>query len=227
MTLATTTRTIPLLDLKAQHAGIRDEVFAAVARVIESQQFVLGEEVEALESSIATYCSVKHAIGCASGSDALLLALIALDIRPGDKVLTSPYSFFATAAAICRVGAVPVFTDIEPTTFNLDVAEAAETLSSHPEVRAVIPVHLFGGCVDMDPLLSLCAARGISIVEDAAQSIGAEYKGFRAGSFGRIGCFSFFPSKNLGAFGDGGMLTTNDDALAGKIRALRVHGAKK
>ncbi len=228
MTLvATEQRTVPLLDLKAQHRTIRDEVLAALTRVIDSQHFVLGEEVSALENEIAAYCRVKHAIGCASGSDALLLALMALDIGPGDKVLTTPYTFFATVSAICRVGATPVFADIEPDTFNLDAAKAAAVLANHPEIRAIIPVHLFGACADMDALSSLAASRGIFLIEDAAQSIGSEYKGRRAGSIGDIGCLSFFPSKNLGGFGDGGMLTTNDDVLAEKLKILRVHGARK
>jgi dTDP-4-amino-4,6-dideoxygalactose transaminase len=218
---------IPLLDLKAQHRAIREEVLAEVTRVIDSQKFILGDDVKALESEIAIYCSTKHAIGCASGSDALLLALMALDIGPGDKVLTTPYTFFATVGAICRVGATPVFADIEPDTFNLDTAKVAETLAKHPEVRALIPVHLFGACANMDPLCSLAAQRGLFIIEDAAQSIGSEYNGYRAGSLGHIGCLSFFPSKNLGAFGDGGMLTTNDDALAAKLKALRVHGTQR
>lgn len=225
--VATEQRIVPLLDLKAQHRTIRNEVLAALTRVIDSQQFVLGDEVSALENEIAAYCRVKHAIGCASGSDALLLALLALGIGPGDKVLTTPYTFFATVGAICRVGATPVFADIEPDTFNLDVAKAAAVLASDAEVRAIIPVHLFGACADMDALRSLTTKRGIFLIEDAAQSIGSEYKKRRAGSIGEVGCLSFFPSKNLGAFGDGGMLTTNDEALAEKLKTLRVHGARK
>ncbi len=225
--VTTDQRTVPLLDLKAQHQTIRSEVLGALMRVVDSQHFVLGEEVSALEKEIAAYCRVKHAVGCASGSDALLLALMALRIGTGDKVLTTPYTFFATVSAICRVGATPVFADIEPDTFNLDVAKAAAVLAQHPEVRAIIPVHLFGACADMDALSSLAAERGICIIEDAAQSIGSEYKGRRAGSMGDIGCLSFFPSKNLGAFGDGGMLTTSDDVLAERLRTLRIHGARK
>lgn len=225
--VATEQRTVPLLDLKAQHRGIRSEVLAALTRVADSQHFVLGEEVSALENEIAAYCRVKHAVGCASGSDAVLLALMALDIGPGDKVLTTPYTFFATVSAICRLGATPVFADIEPDTFNLDPVKTAEVLAKDAGIRAIIPVHLFGACAEMDTLYSLAAKRGIFIVEDAAQSIGSEYKGRRAGSIGDIGCFSFFPSKNLGAFGDGGMLTTNNDLFAEKLQALRVHGARK
>jgi dTDP-4-amino-4,6-dideoxygalactose transaminase len=229
MTTATpvSVRNIPLLDLKAQHACIRDEVLAEVTRVVDSQRFILGDDVKNLESEIADYCSTKFAIGCASGSDALLLALMALDIGPGDKVITTPYTFFATAGSISRLGATPVFADVEADTFNLDVAKVGEALAQHPEARAIIPVHLFGACVDMAPLCSLAAEKGISIIEDAAQSIGSEYNGRRAGSIGHIGCFSFFPSKNLGAYGDAGMLTTNDPALAEKLKALRVHGTRR
>ncbi|HJT86283.1 MAG TPA: DegT/DnrJ/EryC1/StrS family aminotransferase [Bryobacteraceae bacterium] len=217
-------RQIPLLDLQAQHRKIREEVLAEIVRVVDSQKFILGEDVQKLESEIAEYSAAKHAVGCASGSDALMLALMALDVRPGDEVLTTPYTFFATAGAISRVGAVPVFADVEDRTFNLDPDRAAEILKSHPKVRAIIPVHLFGGCADMDAIGDISSKRGIPVVEDAAQSIGAEYKGRRAGSMGQLGCFSFFPSKNLGGYGDGGMITTNDTALAERLKALRVHG---
>ncbi len=217
-------RQIPLLDLRAQHQAIRDEVISEIVRVVDSQKFILGEDVQKLEAEIAAYSSTTRAIGCASGSDALILALMALDIRPGDEVLTTPYTFFATAGAISRVGAVPVFADVEEHTFNLDVKLAADVLASHPKVRAIIPVHLFGGCADMDPICAMAAERGIPVIEDAAQSIGSEYKGRRAGSIGQLGCFSFFPSKNLGGYGDGGMLTTNDAGLADRLSALRVHG---
>jgi dTDP-4-amino-4,6-dideoxygalactose transaminase len=220
-------RQVPLLDLNAQHQTIRDEVLAEVTRVIDSQKFILGDDVKALEQDIAAYCSTKHAIGCASGSDALLLALMALGIGPGDKVITTPYTFFATVGSIVRLGATPVFADVEPDTFNLDPVRVADALAQHPEVRAIMPVHLFGACADMDPLCSLAAEKGITIIEDAAQAIGSEYDNRRAGCLGQIGCFSFFPSKNLGAFGDGGILTANDDDLAGRLRALRVHGTKK
>jgi dTDP-4-amino-4,6-dideoxygalactose transaminase len=220
-------RQVSLLDLNAQHRTIRDEVLAEVTRVIDSQKFILGDDVKALEKDVAAYCSTKHAIGCASGSDALLLALMALDIGPGDKVVTTPYTFFATVGAIVRLGATPVFADIEPDTFNLDVACVADILARNPDVRAIIPVHLFGACADMESLCSLAAAKGIAVIEDAAQAIGSEYNSRRAGSIGQIGCFSFFPSKNLGAFGDGGILTVNDDTLAERLRALRVHGTRK
>jgi dTDP-4-amino-4,6-dideoxygalactose transaminase len=220
-------RQVPLLDLQAQHKTIREEVLAEVIRVVDSQKFILGEDVKALEAAIAAYCSTPYAIGCASGSDALFLALLAAGIGPGDKVLTTPYTFFATAGAISRAGATPVFADIEAATFNLDIDRFAEALDRHPETRAVIPVHLFGGCADMDAICSLAARRGAVVIEDAAQSIGSEYKGRRAGSIGAVGCFSFFPSKNLGAHGDGGMLTTTDAALAEKLAALRVHGSRR
>lgn len=216
---------IPLLNLEAQHRPIREEILAAVTRVIDSQQFILGEEVRKLEEEIAAYCGTAHAIGCASGSDALFLALVALGIGPGDEVLTAPYSFFATVGEISRAGAVPVFVDIDESTFNLDPDLLAETLASHPRVRAILPVHLFGGCADMDAICELAEARGIPVIEDAAQAIGAEYKGRRAGSIGRVGCFSFYPTKNLGALGDGGIVTTNDPQLAERLRALRVHGS--
>jgi len=207
-------RQIPLLDLRAQHKQIREEVLAEITRVVDSQKFILGYEVKALETEIAAYSGAKHAVGCASGSDALSLALMALEVRPGDEVLTSPYTFFATAGAISRAGAVPVFVDVEEHTFNLDANRIEAVLAAHPKIRAIIPVHLFGGCADLDPICALADARGIAVIEDAAQSIGSEYKKRRAGSIGKIGALSFFPSKNLGGYGDGGMLTTNDDALA-------------
>lgn len=223
MPTQTTLRAIPLLDLRRQFDPIRDEVMREVARVIESQRFILGEDVERFERHFAAYCGSKHAVGCASGTDALELALLALDIGPGDEVLTVPYSFFATAGAVMTIGATPVFVDVEPETFNLDATKLQAALAAHPKVKAILPVHLYGGCADMDAILE--AAGPIPVIEDAAQSVGAEYKGRRAGSLGRIGCFSFFPTKNLGAFGDGGILTTDDDDLAAKLRALRVHGS--
>jgi dTDP-4-amino-4,6-dideoxygalactose transaminase len=215
------------LDLQAQHKQIREEVLAEIVRVVDAQKFILGEDVKKLEADIATYTGAKFAVGCASGSDALILALMALEVRPGDEVLTTPYSFFATAGAISRVGATPVFADIEADTFNVNVDLMRQTLAAHPKVRAIIPVHLFGGCADMDPIMEMANERGIPVVEDAAQSIGSEYKGRQAGNIGRIGCFSFFPSKNLGCYGDGGIVTTNDAALAERLAALRVHGGKK
>ena len=217
-------RPIPLLDLQAQHRQIREEVLAVVTRVIDSQKFILGEEVKKLEEEIAPYSGTKFAIGCASGSDALLLALMALDCGPGHEVVTSPFTFFATGGAIARTGATPVFVDIDPNTFNLDPNLLEDALKKRANVRAIMPVHLFGQCADMDPLMALAQSRGIPVIEDAAQAIGSEYKGRRAGSIGDMGCLSFFPSKNLGAYGDGGMVTTNDEGLARKLAALRVHG---
>jgi len=218
---------VPLLDLQAQLASIRQEVMSTIERVVDSQMFIMGENVTKLEEQIAAYSTSPYAIGCASGSDALLLALMAYDIGPGDEVLTVPYTFFATVGAICRAGATPVFVDVEPDTYNMDMSQVAAVLEKHPKIRAIIPIHLFGGCADMDALNELVKDRGIAVIEDAAQSIGSEYKGKRAGSLGDMACFSFFPSKNLGCYGDGGMLTTNDQALAEKLTALRVHGTKR
>jgi dTDP-4-amino-4,6-dideoxygalactose transaminase len=213
---------VPLLDLQAQYAALRDELRAAVERVMESQHFILGAEVQALEEEVARYCGSTHTIGCASGSDALLLALMALGIGEGDEVITTPFSFFATVSSITRLGARPVFVDIDPRTYNIDTAlvEAAVT----ERTRAILPVHLYGQCADMDALLSLGEQHNIPIVEDAAQAIGAEDFGRRAGSMGTIGCYSFYPTKNLGGAGDGGMMTTNDSELAERMRVLRVHG---
>lgn len=194
----------------------------AIERVMESQRFVLGDEVRELEKSVAQYCQTKHAIGCASGSDALLLALMALDIKQGDEVITTPFSFFATGAAIARLGARPVFVDIDPATYNLDVSLVADAITSR--TRAIIPVHIYGQCAQMDPLLDLAKRRGIPIVEDSAQAIGATDNERPAGSMGLVGCFSFYPTKNLGGAGDGGILTTNDDAIAERLRRLRTHG---
>src|SRR6476646_10078371 len=221
----TSARAIPLLDLKLQHDPLREEILQAITRVVDSQRFIGGPDIGALEQEIAAYSNTRFAVGCASGSDALYLALLALSIGPGDQVLTTPYTFFATAGAICLAGAEPVYVDIEASTFNMDMNQVADALSKYPRVRAVMPVHLYGGCADMDPLMDLANARGIPVIEDAAQAIGAEYNGRRAGSIGKVGCFSFFPSKNLGAMGDAGMLTPNDAALAEKLAALRVHGS--
>ena len=213
---------VPLLDLQAQYVSLRDGVLEAVQRVLDSQRFVLGDEARLLETSIAAYCETKHAIGCASGSDALLLALMALDVKAGDEVITTPFSFFATAAAITRVGARPVFVDIDPQTYNLDVSRVADAVTSRTKV--IMPVHIYGQCAEMDPLLELGERHGIAVIEDAAQAIGATDRGRRAGSMGLIGCFSFYPTKNLGGAGDGGILTTNDDQLAQRLRRLRTHG---
>jgi dTDP-4-amino-4,6-dideoxygalactose transaminase len=213
---------VPLLDLRAQYETLRGETRAAVERVFESQAFVLGREVSALEEEIAAYCGARHAVGCASGSDALLLALTALDVRAGDEVVTTPYSFFATAGSIARLGARPVFVDIDPRTYNLNVDLLEPAITGR--TRAVMPVHLYGQCAQTDALLEIAGRRGLPVVEDAAQAVGAEDAGRRAGSLGRVGCFSFYPTKNLGGAGDGGMLSTDDDALAARLRALRVHG---
>jgi len=226
-TPVTAVRRVALLDLTAQHRAIREESLAAITRVVDSQKFILGEEVAQLEREIAAYSQAQYAVGCASGSDALFLALLALDVKAGDEILTTPYTFFATAGAVVRAGARPVFVDIDARSFNIDPSQIEAALDRHPKVRAMIPIHLFGDCAEMDAILAIARERGIAVIEDAAQSIGSEYKGRRAGSMGQIGCFSFFPSKNLGCYGDGGMLTTNDSALHQKLAALRVHGARK
>lgn len=213
---------VPLLDLKAQYATIREEVRAAVDRVIEAQHFILGPEVEALEREIAEYSGCAHAIGVSSGTDALLVSLMALDIGPGDEVITTPYTFFATAGAVARLGATPVFVDIDPQTYTIDPTAIQAAIT--PRTRAIIPVHLYGQMADMNAIGAIAEAHSLWIIEDAAQAIGAEYHGKRAGACGHLGCFSFFPSKNLGGFGDGGMVVTNDAVLADKVRLLRNHG---
>ncbi len=214
---------VPLLDLKEQNDSLRPEIEAALGRVLDTNAFILGGEVAEFETELAAYCGTKYAIGCASGSDAILLGLMALDVGPGDEVITTPYSFFATVSSITRLGATPVFVDIDPATYNLDVSQIDARITS--KTRAIEPVHLYGQCADMAALVELSEKHGIPLVEDAAQAIGAEEDGRRAGAFGAIGCFSFYPSKNLGGMGDGGFLTTNDDATAAKLRALRVHGS--
>jgi four helix bundle protein len=214
---------VPLLDLKAQYTAIRDEIRAAIDRVADAQQFILGPEVEALEREVAAYSGCAYGIGVSSGTDALLVALMAIDVRPGDEVITTPYTFFATAGSIARLGAVPVFVDIDPLTFNIDPTSIEARIT--PRTRVIMPVHLYGQMADMDPIMDIAQRHGLVVIEDAAQAIGSEYKGRRAGSIGHMGCFSFFPSKNLGGFGDGGMVTTNDAALAERIRLLRGHGA--
>ena len=216
---------VPLLDLARQHDTLRPEIESAIGRVLDTNGFILGGEVQALESEVADYCGTKHAVGCASGSDAVLLALMAVGVGPGDEVITTPYSFFATVSSITRLGATPVFVDIEPETYNIDVNQIKERIT--PRTKAIEPVHLYGQCADMDAILAIAGEAQLAIVEDAAQAIGAEDTGRRAGSMGDLGCFSFYPSKNLGGMGDGGMITTNDDDLAARLRALRVHGAEK
>ncbi len=216
---------VPLLDLHAQYETLREETQAAVLRVLESQQFILGSEVEELERELAAYSQVRHAISCANGSDALLLALMALEIGAGDEVITTPYSFFATASSIARLGARPVFVDINPQTYNLDPEKIEAAIT--PQTRAIMPVHLYGQCAEMPAIMEICERRNLHVIEDAAQAIGADAGSRRAGGIGAIGCFSFYPSKNLGAAGDGGILTTNDDGLAEKLRILRVHGGER
>src|SRR6185369_9063044 len=206
---------VPLLDLSEQNQALRPEIEAALGRVLDANGFILGAEVAALEKELAKYCDVKHAIGCASGSDALLLALMAYDIGQGDEVITTPYSFFATVSSITRLGATPVFVDIDPLTYNLDVSQVEAKISER--TKAIEPVHLYGQSADMRELQKIGKKYGIPIVEDAAQAIGAEEAGKRVGSIGEIGCFSFYPSKNLGGMGDGGFLTTNDDSVAEKL----------
>lgn len=218
-------RTVPLLDLKVLHAPLREELADAISQVMDTQRFILGANVQRIEQQIAEYCGVKYAVGCASGTDALYLALLAAGIGPGDHVLTTPYSFFATAGMISRAGAKPVFADIEEKTFNLNAEAARTAFERDPKIRALIPVHLFGACADLDPLLEMARGRGCFVIEDGAQSIGSEYKGRRAQSIGDMGCISFFPSKNLGAFGDGGMVTTTSETLYGKLRLLHQHGS--
>lgn len=216
---------VPLLDLKAHHQPLRKELLAALEQVLDKNNYILGNEVTELEEKIAAYCQVRFGVGVSSGTDALLVALMALDIKAGDDVITTPLSFFATVGVIVRLGARPVFVDIDPVTYNLDpsLLEAAIT----PRTRAILPVHLYGQCADMDPILEIATRRGLAVVEDAAQAIGSEYRdGRRAGSMGVAGCLSFFPSKNLGGLGDGGMVVTNDQMLAERLRILRVHGAK-
>ena len=232
---------VPLLDLKAQYAQIRDEVIPIIRSVCASQQFILGEHVRGLEAEIAKYCGAPCGIGVSSGTDALLLALMALEIGDGDEVITSPYTFFATAGTIARVGARPVFCDIDPHTFNImpDAVQALIDDKCQPDgaglvrratggrIKALMPVHLYGQAADMDPLMDIARRYRLRVIEDAAQAIGTEYKdGVRVGSIGDVGCFSFFPSKNLGAFGDAGLCTANDSDLAERMRVLRVHGGK-
>ena len=233
---------VPLLDLRAQFTQIRAEVMPVIDQVCASQHFILGEHVRTLEQEIARYCSASQGIGVSSGTDALLLALMALDVGPGDEVITTPFTFFATAGTIARAGARPVFCDIDPLTFNLSAVAVQSFINEHctvqqgdrlinrrtgGRIKALLPVHLYGQSADMDPLMAIARRHGLKVIEDAAQAIGTEYKeGVRVGSIGDIGCFSFFPSKNLGAFGDAGLCTTNDPELAESMRVLRVHGGQ-
>ena len=216
---------VPLLDLSAQWAEIRGEALAAITRVCDSQRFILGPEVEAVERELAAAIGVPHAIGVSSGTDALLVALMALGVGPGDEIITSTYSFFATAGCIVRAGARPVLVDIDPLSYNLDPAAVAAAVT--PRTKAIMPVHLYGQCAEMDALASTAVGAGVPLIEDAAQAIGSRYRGRQAGTMGLAGCFSFFPSKNLGAFGDAGLVTTGDDGFAERVRLLRVHGAEQ
>ena len=213
------------LDLRAQFASIREEVMAAVTRVFESQYFILGPEVKLFEEEVAAKLGAKFAVGCASGTDALILSLMAAGIGPGDEVITTPFSFIATAGSIAHVGATPVFVDIDPITFNINPSLIAPAIT--PKTRAIMPVHLFGLPADLAPILEAASANGIMVIEDAAQAIGARYNDRFIGTLGDFGCFSFFPSKNLGGAGDGGLITTNDPAKAERLRMLRGHGSKK
>ncbi len=213
---------IPMLDVTADNAPLQDELVAAAAPVLRSGHYIGGPECAAFEQQFAEYCRCEHAIGCASGSDALLLALMAIDLQPGDEVILPSFTFFATASAVWRLGATPIFADISPTTFNLDPAQLEDLVSDY--TKAIIPVHLFGQSAEMNSILNFAAAYDLHVIEDACQAFGATYHDQRVGSMGHIGCFSFYPTKNLGGFGDGGMLTTNDAQLAARLRRLANHG---
>lgn len=218
---------VQLLDLYPQYRSIRKEVLEEVKKVCDSQHYILGRNVSALEEEIAAYCGAKHAVGVASGTDAILLALMSVGVGPGDRVVTTPFTFFATAGSISRLNARPVFVDIHPRTFNIDPGSLESLLRKNPRgVKAVIPVHLYGQCADMDPIMRLSRRHGLKVIEDAAQSIGSVYKGKKAGSIGDMGCFSFYPTKNLGCFGDGGMVTTDNLKTAERLKMLRVHGSR-
>jgi len=215
---------VPLLDLKPQYAAIKEEIQSAINRVCDSQYFILGPEVEALEQELATYCQTEFALGVSSGTDALLLALMAIGVEPGDEIITTPYTFFATAGCVARLGAKAVFVDIDPQTFNIDSTKIEAKVTD--KTRAILPVQLFGQCADMDPIMDIAKRHNLTVIEDAAQAIGSEYRGRHAGGIGHIGCFSFFPSKNLGAFGDAGAVTTNDPEMYEQMKILRVHGGR-
>jgi dTDP-4-amino-4,6-dideoxygalactose transaminase len=217
-----TTMQVPLLDLKGQYESLQHEIEETVLRVCRSQQFIMGPEVEGLEKELAAYCGTKYAVAMSSGTDALLAAMAALGVGAGDEVITTPFTFFATAGCIWRMGAKPVFVDIDPATFNLDPRGIEAAITSR--TKAIMPVHLYGQCADMDPINAIAKKHGLVVIEDAAQAIGADYRGRRAGSLGAIGCFSFFPTKNLGGFGDGGATTTDDPDLYAKMKLIRTHG---
>jgi dTDP-4-amino-4,6-dideoxygalactose transaminase len=216
---------VPLLDLKLQYQKLKPDVLQVIQQVCEEQGFVLGPQVEAFEREISRYLGVEHAVGVSSGTDALLLSLMASGVKPGDEVLTTPYSFFATASSISRLGAVPVFVDIDPATYCLDTSKLGDVLT--PKARAVIPVHLYGRPMDLDPIMELGREEDLAVIEDAAQAVGASVRGKRVGTIGSFGAFSFFPSKNLGGFGDGGLVTTNSAEGEAAIRRLRVHGSER
>ena len=221
---------VPFFDLKPQSLSLKEEIQSAIDEVFETQQFILGAQVEAIEQAIAQYCQTTYAIGVASGSDALFLSLMALGIGPGDEVILPPFTFFATAGSVSRIEAIPVFVDIDPQTYNIDPLKIVEKITER--TKAILPVHLFGQCADMDPILQIAKRRNLFIIEDAAQALGSEYKpssdskGRKAGQMGDLGCFSFYPTKNLGAFGDAGMVVANDSLLAEKVRLLRAHGSR-
>jgi dTDP-4-amino-4,6-dideoxygalactose transaminase len=215
---------VPLLDLNRQNAPLQPELLAAFERVLRSGHFIQGPEVEAFEKEAAAFLGAKHAIAVSSGTDAILVALMALDLQPGDEVICPSFTFFATAGCIARAGATPVFADVHATSFNLDVTDAARRIT--PRTKAIMPVHLFGQSADMEAVLALAKKHGLAVIEDAAQALGAKYRGQTCGTFGEFGTYSFFPSKNLGGFGDGGLVTTQRDDLAEKVRLLRTHGAK-
>jgi dTDP-4-amino-4,6-dideoxygalactose transaminase len=215
---------VPLLDLKAQFRSIEKEIRAAIERVLDTQHFIMGPEVTGLESEVAAFVGCAHGIGVSSGTDAILCALMALGVGPGDEVIVPTFTFFSTAGCVSRLRAKPVFADIEPDTYNIDVKTLPQLITK--KTKAIMPVHLFGACADMDAIMDMVKGTNIAVIEDAAQALSSKYKGKRAGSLGHIGCFSFFPSKNLGGFGDGGMITTNDADLAEKCRLIRTHGSK-
>jgi len=216
---------VPLLDLQAQYRTMKPEIDAALIRVAESQHFIMGPDLESMEKNMAEYLGSKHAFGVSSGTDALLVALMAIDIQPGNEVIVPTYSFFATAGVVARLNAVPVFADSDPITFNISPADIEKRITSN--TKAIVPVHLYGQSADMEAIMKIAKRNNLKVIEDGAQAIGVQYKdGTKVGNFGDIGCFSFFPSKNLGCFGDGGLVTTNDDQLAEKLKILRVHGGK-
>src|SRR5579872_4186715 len=216
---------VPILDLKAQYATIREEVQAAINQVLEKQHFILGPEVKALEQEIAHYCGCKYGIGVASGTDALILGLRACGIGPGDEVIVPSFTFIATADAVSLLGGTPVFADIDPDTFNLDPVSVGRRIT--PRTKAIVPVHLYGQSADMDPILEMARAHGLKVIEDSAQAIGATYRGRKVNSLGDVGCISFFPSKNLGGYGDGGMVVTDSDEVGKRLISLRAHGSTK